>query len=280
MSEVVTATQSTTPSPSKRPARAVSRRTLWDGDLVSIHVPERAEVRIFDREGEKFTYLAFQFAIDGGKFIDVFVRPAGSELIGTEVEGWLSICEKRENGRVSRYIDIESVDELDEVDPDEPVDRCVTVVPVRASEVEIREGWTFFDIPHPFKRERTLRGAILLYPLGEKVRIRKTVDADPKPMKASVEAEYAEPVAEATEIGGVVLAQAAPEPEFVETNLGETPEPVRMGEMPRKPRSTSRRNTEKKKLVSKSPQVDPARLKELVENGFGMRPQEGATSVF
>ena len=257
----------TTPSvPSKRPVHVVRRTTLWEGDLVSIHVPERAKVLTFDQGGEKFTYLSFQFAIFGEKFVDVFVRSAGSELIGTEIVGWLSIWEKRlSDGRICRYIDVEPADEAD---LDEPAYREFKVVPNWPDEVEMREGWMFYGIPHPFKHERTLRGAILLYPLGDKVRIRKPA---------------AEPAAKAAEVDQPAPAAAEPKP--AETVPAQTvpesvpapkPKPVRMGEGPRQPQKTHR----VAKPAAETPRADLAQLKELAENGFGLRPQEGTTAVF
>lgn len=272
----------TTTKPAKRPVHVVRRTLLWEGDLVSLHVPERAKVLTFNQEGQKFTYLSFQFAIFGGKFVDVFVRPAGSDLIGTEVEGWLSIWEKRlSDSRVYRYIDIELADEAD---LDEPVSRSFKVVPNWPDEVEIGEGWMFYGIPHPFKRERTLRGAILLYPAGEKVRIRQTVALQPAEASAKCGPEPAEPMVETTETDDEVLVQAVPE-----SVPAPKSEPVRMGEVPRQARKPRRAAKPAAEMVVETtndppapvtPRADSAQLKELAEKGFGMRPQEGATAVF
>ena len=271
----------TTTQPVPTRHQVVSRKILWEGDLVYLYVPERAQVRTFDREGEKFTYLTFQLAICDGKAVDIFVKPAGSELIGSEVDGWPSICEKRlDDGRVYRYIEIELADESD---LDEPVDRCITVVPVRADEVEILEGWTFFNIPHPFKRERKLRGTILLYPLGDKVRIRPT--AAPQPAEAPADGEP-EPTRQVVGTTGTdeLLAQAVSE-----SVPAPKPEPVRMGEVPRQARKPRRAakpvaetivETTDDPPASVTPRVDPAQLAQLAESGFGLRQQDGAIPVF
>ncbi|MDO8407654.1 MAG: hypothetical protein Q7S95_00245 [bacterium] len=273
----------TTTQPAKRPAQVVvSRKIIWEGDIVAVTVPERAKVLFFNQEGQKFSYLAYRLQIFGDRFVNVHIRPAGRELVGTEVKGWLSIWEKQfANCEVYRYIDIEPVGETDQ---DEPISRCVAVVPTRASEVEIREGWTFYNIPHPTRRGGTLRGAILLYPAGDKVRIRKTADPQPVEIPAGSEPEPAKLETEATETEEV-SAQTESEPESAETTLVQAmpesvpppkPEPVRMGEVPRKPR----RDTDKKKSASTQPRIDPARLKELAEIGFAMREKEGAIKVF
>ncbi len=282
----------TQPAPGKRPVHVVRRRSLWDGDLVTILVPERAKVLSFKQGDEEFSYLAFRLHIHGDDFINVHVRPAGEELIGKKVKGWLSIWEKQlDDGRIYRYIDIDPV--IGE-DLKEPVNRWFRVVPNRPDEVEIREGWMFYNVPHPTKRGEILRGAILLFPPGEEIRlfrqVHKLVKDDPaegdgvtrdkrwrKPrpnrdMGRVAEAHEREPVESATE-AVETISRNAPVP---------ASEPVRMGEVPRKLRRKGKPNAKASPATTPDepapepksqplPQSDLDKLKELATGGFGMR---------
>ena len=248
-----------------RPAtnNVVRRSLLWDGDFVAIPVPERAKLLSFAQGKERFAYLAFRLRIAGNGFINVHVTPASRALAGERVKGWLSIWEKElDDGRVYRYIDIEPAigDDLRE-----PVQRWFRVIPNHPSEIEIREGWVFHNIPHPTNRGETLRGAILLYPPGQEVRF-LAVPAE-QPMTANPAPSIVEA---APEVAPGNLPQPTPE-------VAPAPEPARRSKGADKPQSKPRGAARVPKAMEA---VDPVMLKKLAEAGFGLRPHGDATTVF
>lgn len=237
----------------------VTRTTVREfNDLIPVYVP--MEARFHQDKGGATGRFVFHLPIAGASFVEVRVWPALPEMQGTAVNAMLSIKDECfQNGHVRRLICFEPVPAAEQADR---ADRWFDVVPNRPDEIAFEDGDAFYHIPHPTVRGATLRGAIVIFAPGGRVTLKPVVVSE-LVAQTEVPAESAEiPATEPVSAGKAEghssapvadVDQPAPEPEPVEAvpeavevdpqaaEPAPKPEPVRMGEVPRKPRSSAQR---------------------------------------